>query len=43
LDGLSGKEFCERLDVGSAWGAEFSTMKKIALRLVAAGLQVDLI
>lgn len=43
LDGVSGKDFCERLEVGSAWGTEFSKMKKIAPRLMAAGLQVDLI
>ena len=43
LDGVSGKEFCERLELGAAWGTEFSKMKKIAPRLLAAGLQVDLI
>lgn len=41
LDGVSGKEFCEKLDVGQAWGTEFSKMRKIAPRLRAAGLNPD--
>jgi hypothetical protein len=41
LDGVSGKEFCAKLDLGAAWGTEFSKMKKIAPRLVNAGLQKD--
>ena len=38
LDGVSGREFCEALELGPAWGAEFAKMKKIAPRLRAAGL-----
>jgi hypothetical protein len=43
LEGMSGKEFCSKLDVGPAWGTEFTKMKKIAPRLIEAGLKVELI
>ncbi|MFM9978362.1 MAG: transcription factor [Sphingomonadaceae bacterium] len=43
LDGVTGREFCEALGVGNAWGTEFAKMKKIAPRLVAAGLKPELI
>lgn len=38
LANVSGKEFCEKLDLKPAWGTEFSKMKKIAGRLREAGL-----
>jgi len=38
LENVSGKEFCAKLDLGAAWVTEFAKMKKIAPRLVAAGL-----
>lgn len=38
LAGISGKEFCEKLDLRPAWGTEFSKMRKIASRLRDAGL-----
>ena len=38
LEDVSGKEFCAALDLGPAWGTEFSKMKKIAPRLRAAGM-----
>jgi len=38
LQGISGKEFCESLDLKPAWGTEFSKMRKIAPRLKRAGL-----
>lgn len=41
LDNVSGKEFCEKLGLGPAWGTEFAKMKKIAPRLFAAGLDPD--
>jgi len=41
LDGVSGREFCEGVGVGPAWGTEFAKMKKIAPRLRAAGLDPD--
>ncbi|MEZ0002924.1 HTH-like domain-containing protein [Sinorhizobium fredii] len=43
LEGVSGKEFCEKLDLGAAWGTEYTKMKKIAQRLRDAGLQPELI
>ncbi|MEO5866638.1 MAG: transcription factor [Sphingomonas sp.] len=43
LEGVSGREFCEGLDLKPAWGTEFSKMRKIADRLEEAGLKVDLI
>lgn len=38
LDEVSGKEFCAKLNLGAAWGTEFTKMKKIARRLRSAGL-----
>jgi hypothetical protein len=38
LENMSGKEFCERLDLKPSWGAEFAKMKKISGRLIDAGL-----
>lgn len=38
LENVSGKEFCEKLGLGRAWGTEFAKMKKIAPRLRDAGL-----
>ena len=43
LENVSGKEFCEKLDLKPAWGTEFTKMKKIAKRLRQAGLQPQLI
>jgi len=40
LEGVTGKEFCEALGIGPAFGTEFSKMRKIAPRLVKAGLDV---
>jgi len=41
LEGVSGKEFCEKLDLKPAWGTEFAKMRKIAGRLRDAGLQPE--
>lgn len=38
LEGLSGREFCEALGIGESFGTEFLKMRKIAGRLVDAGL-----
>jgi len=38
LENVSGKDFCANLDLGAAWGTEFSKMKKISQRLRDAGL-----
>lgn len=38
LENVTGKEFCEALDLKPAWGTEFAKMKKIAMRLRDAGL-----
>jgi len=43
LEGVSGREFCEKVGVGPAWGTEFAKMKKISGRLRNAGLQPKLI
>ena len=43
LEGISGREFCEGLDLKPAWGTEFAKMRKIIDRLEAAKLNVDLI
>jgi len=40
---VSGKEFCENLNLKPAWGTEFTKMKKIADRLRGAGLDPELI
>jgi hypothetical protein len=41
LENVSGKEFCERLSLGKAWGTEFTKMKKISIRLRQADLNPD--
>ena len=38
LEGVSGKEFCEALDIGASFGTEYAKMRKIAPRLIQAGL-----
>ncbi|MGN6534592.1 MAG: HTH-like domain-containing protein [Mesorhizobium sp.] len=38
LQDISGREFCEKMDLRPAWGTEFTKMKKIAGRLREAGL-----
>ena len=38
LEGISGREFCEGVGLKPAWGTEFVKMRKIAPRLVEAGL-----
>lgn len=38
FENVSGKEFCAALGLGAAWGTEFTKMKKIAPRLIKAGL-----
>jgi hypothetical protein len=43
LEHVTGKEFCEKLDLKPAWGTEFAKMKKIAPRLRGAGLNPELI
>jgi len=41
LDGISGKEFCEKLGLTPSWGVEFAKMRKIAGRLREAGLEPE--
>lgn len=41
LANVSGRTFCEALGIGLSFGTEFSKMRKIAPRLVAAGLDVS--
>ena len=41
FENVSGKDFCAALDIGPAWGTEFAKMKKIAPRLLAAGLNLE--
>ncbi len=38
LDGVTGKEFCEKLGLKSSWGTEYAKMRKISDRLRKAGL-----
>lgn len=38
LQNVSGKEFCEEVGIGPAFGTEFAKMRKIAPRLKSAGL-----
>jgi hypothetical protein len=38
LQNVTGKEFCEELGIGPAFGTEFAKMRKIAARLRNAGL-----
>lgn len=40
LQNVTGKEFCEALEIGPSFGTEFAKMKKIAPRLKKAGLDV---
>ncbi|MBA3864230.1 MAG: transcription factor [Erythrobacter sp.] len=40
LDGCSGREFCEGVGLNPSWGTEFVKMRKIAPRLIEAGLDV---
>lgn len=40
LADLNGREFCEKMGLAPAWGTEFTKMKKIASRLVNAGLDL---
>ncbi|MEJ0028658.1 MAG: hypothetical protein WDN01_21750 [Rhizomicrobium sp.] len=35
---VTGKEFCTAMDIGPAFGTEFTKMRKIAPRLIKAGL-----
>lgn len=41
LKDMTGKEFCEHMGIGPAFGTEFAKMKKIAPRLINAGLDVN--
>jgi hypothetical protein len=41
LEGVSGREICEALGIGTSFGTEFAKMRKIAPRLKAAGLDVS--
>ena len=43
LEALTGKEFCEGLGLGLAYGTEFAKMRKIAGRLKKANLNLNLI
>jgi hypothetical protein len=41
LEDVTGREFCNAIAIGPAFGTEFAKMKKIAGRLKEAGLDVD--
>lgn len=41
LGDVTGKEFCDALGIGPAFGTEFSKMRKIAERLRQANLDVS--
>lgn len=41
LDGITGKEFCEKLGLNASWGTEFAKMRKISDRLRKAGLNPE--
>ena len=43
LEGLSGREFCEGVNIRLAYKAEFSKMQRLAPKLIAAGLDTSLI
>ena len=43
LEDLTGKEFCEGVGIGISFGTEFSKMRRIAPKLIAAGLDINLI
>jgi hypothetical protein len=38
---ITGKDFCEALGIGPAFGTEFAKMRKIAPRLISAGLNAE--
>lgn len=38
---VTGREFCEQLELSPAWGVEFTKMRKIAARLRGAGLDPE--
>ncbi|MGO1120256.1 HTH-like domain-containing protein [Rhodovibrionaceae bacterium A322] len=40
LQNVTGKEFCEQIGIPPSFGTEFSKMRKIASRLISAGLDV---
>lgn len=40
LQSVTGREFCEALEIGPSFGTEFAKMKKIAPRLKEAGLDL---
>lgn len=41
LQDVTGREFCEVLEIGPSFGTEFAKMRKIAPRLIDAGLDVS--
>ncbi|WP_224543277.1 hypothetical protein [Mesorhizobium sp. CA16] len=41
LEGVTGREFCDAVGLTPAFGTEFAKMRKIAGRLIDAGLDVD--
>lgn len=41
LEGVSGREFCEGVGLKPAWGTEFVKMRKIAPRLIEAGMDTS--
>jgi hypothetical protein len=41
LEGMSGREFCAKMELNKSWGAEFAKMKKISARLRQAGLDPE--
>lgn len=41
LKNVTGKEFCEVVGINESYATEFSKMKKIADRLISAGLNVN--
>jgi hypothetical protein len=41
LADVTGKEFCDALEIGQSFATEFAKMRKISERLVRAGLDVQ--
>lgn len=41
LEGMTNREITDALGIGSSFGTEMAKMRKIAPRLIAAGLEVD--
>lgn len=41
LENVTGREFCENMDLKPSWGVEFAKMKKIASRLREADLNPE--